>query len=63
MEKQPLETLALEGELSAFFHQGFWHPMDTLRDKNALEELWFSAKAPWKIWENTPQIVETTVCT
>lgn len=62
-EKQPLETLALQGELSAFFHPGFWHPMDTLRDKNALEELWASDKAPWKLWKNTPQTIETKVCT
>jgi len=62
-EKQPLETLALENELSAFFHQGYWHPMDTLRDKNALEELWSSAQAPWKIWGNTPQTVETAAYT
>lgn len=61
-EKQPLETLALEGELSAFFHQGFWHPMDTLRDKNALEEFWSSDKAPWKLWKNTAQTLKTTVC-
>lgn len=62
-EKQPLETLALDNELSAFFHQGFWHPMDTLRDKNALEKLWSSGKAPWKLWETTPETVETITCT
>ncbi|MES2998397.1 MAG: glucose-1-phosphate cytidylyltransferase [Pseudomonadota bacterium] len=61
-EKQPLENLAQEGELSAFFHQGFWHPMDTLRDKNILEELWSLGKAPWKLWEDTPRIIENTVC-
>lgn len=60
-EQQPLEALALEGELSAFFHHGFWHPMDTLRDKNALEALWSSNKAPWKLWNNIPQTIETTV--
>lgn len=49
-EKDPLERLAAEGELSAFHHDGFWHPMDTLRDKNYLEELWESGKAPWKTW-------------
>lgn len=49
-EKSPLETLAAEGQLSAFHHDGFWHPMDTLRDKNYLEELWESGQAPWKTW-------------
>lgn len=51
-EQNPLETLAKQGELSAFIHKGFWHPMDTLRDKSILEELWSQGKAPWKIWEN-----------
>jgi len=50
LEKTPLETLAKEKKLSAFKHNGFWHPMDTLRDKNHLENLWFSKKAPWKTW-------------
>lgn len=45
-----LETLAREGQLEAFEHRGFWQPMDTLRDKNHLDELWRSGKAPWKIW-------------
>lgn len=49
-EKQPLENLAKRGQLQAFFHSGFWQPMDTLRDKNHLEELWGSGKAPWKLW-------------
>ncbi|MCJ7508094.1 MAG: glucose-1-phosphate cytidylyltransferase [candidate division Zixibacteria bacterium] len=49
-EREPLERLANEGQLSAFIHKGFWHPMDTLRDKNYLEALWQSGKAPWKIW-------------
>ena len=49
-EKQPLEGLAKQGQLQAFFHSGFWQPMDTLRDKNHLEELWASGKAPWKFW-------------
>lgn len=49
-EKDPLERLASEGELSAFCHDGFWHPMDTLRDRNYLEQLWASGKAPWKKW-------------
>lgn len=49
-EKTPLERLAQEGKLSAFRHKGFWQPMDTIRDKNVLEEHWSSGKAPWKIW-------------
>jgi glucose-1-phosphate cytidylyltransferase len=49
-EKQPLESLAKQGQLQSFFHKGFWQPMDTLRDKNHLEELWASGKAPWKFW-------------
>lgn len=46
-EQEPLEKLAHEGELLAFKHTGFWQPMDTLRDKNYLEDLWQSRKAPW----------------
>jgi glucose-1-phosphate cytidylyltransferase len=61
-EQQPLEILAQEGQLSAFFHQEFWHPMDTLRDKNNLEELWSSGNAPWKLWENAPKSIQNTVC-
>ena len=49
-EKQPLESLAKQGELGIFRHQGFWRPMDTLRDKVELENLWDSQNAPWKIW-------------
>ena len=49
-EDGPLMELANQGELMAFEHQGFWRPMDTLRDKNQLEELWASGAAPWKIW-------------
>ena len=49
-EKEPLERLAQDGALAAYKHRGFWHPMDTLRDKMYLEELWKSAKAPWKVW-------------
>jgi glucose-1-phosphate cytidylyltransferase len=49
-EGQPLELLAAQGELHAFSHQGFWQPMDTMRDKAHLEELWESGKAPWKLW-------------
>lgn len=50
-EQAPLNTLAEEGELMAFEHEGFWQPMDTLRDKVLLEELWESGQAPWKVWE------------
>lgn len=50
-ERQPLESLARDRELEAYFHHGFWQPMDTLRDKTYLEELWQSGKAPWKSWE------------
>jgi glucose-1-phosphate cytidylyltransferase len=49
-ETEPLEDLARDGQLMAFRHTGFWQPMDTLRDKNALEELWRNGAAPWKIW-------------
>ncbi|RKD86201.1 glucose-1-phosphate cytidylyltransferase [Mangrovibacterium diazotrophicum] len=49
-ERDPLENIASEGKLSAYRHHGFWHPMDTLRDKHTLEELWASGEAPWKIW-------------
>ncbi|EFA72734.1 glucose-1-phosphate cytidylyltransferase [Cylindrospermopsis raciborskii CENA303] len=50
-EGEPLEKLADMQQLSAFKHQGFWQPMDTLRDKNYLDELWKSNQAPWKVWE------------
>lgn len=49
-EQEPLMNLAAEGQLMAFEHPGFWQPMDTLRDKHYLEELWQSGKAPWKTW-------------
>ena len=49
-EQQPLQTLAEMGQLSAYHHQGFWQPMDTLRDKTLLEGLWQSGQAPWKFW-------------
>lgn len=49
-EKKPLEQLAGVGQLAAYRHEGFWQPLDTLRDKNLLEELWNSGKAPWKVW-------------
>lgn len=50
-ERTPLETLAEAGQLAAYQHGGFWQPMDTLRDKTYLEELWSSGKAPWKVWK------------
>jgi glucose-1-phosphate cytidylyltransferase len=50
-EREPLERLAEQGQLAAYHHHGFWQPMDTLRDKNHLEELWASGKAPWKVWK------------
>lgn len=49
-EATPLQRLAADGQLGAFRHAGFWQPMDTLRDKNMLESLWSSGKAPWKVW-------------
>ncbi len=49
-ESEPLEKLATMGELVAYEHNGFWQPMDTLRDKTQLEELWQSGRAPWKVW-------------
>ena len=49
-EQEPLRNLATDGELMAFEHHGFWQPMDTLRDKQHLEALWDSGKAPWRIW-------------
>jgi glucose-1-phosphate cytidylyltransferase len=51
-EKAPLEHLAADKELMVYRHNGFWHCMDTQRDKNHLEEMWQSGKAPWKTWEN-----------
>jgi glucose-1-phosphate cytidylyltransferase len=49
-EKEPLERLAMDSQLMAYKHTGFWKPMDTLRDKRELEDLWNSGKAPWKLW-------------
>ena len=49
-EREPLEHLARERQLAAYFHRGFWQPMDTLRDKNHLEELWAGGNPPWKAW-------------
>lgn len=50
-EQEPLMALAEQGQLMAYEHGGFWQPMDTLRDKHYLEELWQKGKAPWKVWE------------
>lgn len=50
-ENEPLDRLAREGQLDAFFHNGFWHPMDTLRDRNQLDAMWYTGKAPWKMWK------------
>jgi glucose-1-phosphate cytidylyltransferase len=50
-EKEPMENLAAKGQLNAYRHHGFWQPMDTLRDKHVLDDLWESGRAPWKIWE------------
>ena len=49
-ERGPLEALAASGNLKAFKHDGFWQPMDTLREKNRLEEMWKDKTAPWKVW-------------
>lgn len=49
-EREPLESLAQQGELQAYRHEGFWQPMDTLRDKRTLEQLWLEGRAPWRIW-------------
>jgi glucose-1-phosphate cytidylyltransferase len=51
-ERGPLERLAAEGQLGAYRHHGFWQPMDTLREKQLLEELWHSGQAPWKVWND-----------
>ena len=50
-EDKPLKTLAEKDQLSAYYHSGFWQPMDMLKDKNFLEDLWNSQKPPWKCWE------------
>ncbi|MDR3578460.1 MAG: glucose-1-phosphate cytidylyltransferase [Oryzomonas sp.] len=50
LEREPLEQLAGKGELMAYKHHGFWQPMDTMRDKNNLDEMWKSGEAPWKVW-------------
>lgn len=50
-EQEPMQTLAHEGRLHAYRHDGFWHPIDTLRDKTVIEKMWTKGDAPWKIWE------------
>lgn len=50
-EREPMQTLATDGQFAAYQHTGYWQPMDTLRDMNVLNELWASGKAPWKVWE------------
>lgn len=50
-EREPLENLARDGQLFTFMHNGFWKPMDTLRDKNELQQMWAGGNAPWKIWD------------
>jgi len=50
-EREPLQRLARQGELLAYQHRDFWHPMDTLRDRNYLEDLWLRGQAPWRIWK------------
>lgn len=52
-ERTPLEALARDGELQAYRHGGFWHAMDTMRDRAHLEDLWSSGKAPWKVWDES----------
>lgn len=49
-EREVMQRLTAQKQVEAFFHRGFWHPMDTLRDKQGLEELWSSGRAPWKTW-------------
>lgn len=51
-ERLPMQQLARDGEMAAYRHEGFWQPMDTLRDKHLLEDLWQSGEAPWKIWKD-----------
>lgn len=57
LEEEPLEKLTNENELSAFKHHGFWQPMDTVRDKKLLEELWETGKAPWAVWDNAKKVI------
>jgi glucose-1-phosphate cytidylyltransferase len=53
-EREPMETLAAKGEMMAYRHEGFWLPMDTLRDKTRLQALWDSGSPPWRVWDSNP---------
>lgn len=57
-EQEPMEELAQNDEMSAYRHEGFWHPMDTLRDKNVLENMWTGGSAPWLVWEQKEEPVD-----
>jgi glucose-1-phosphate cytidylyltransferase len=57
-EREPLEKLALQGELMAYYHEGFWQPMDTLREHRLLQTMWESDQAPWKKWNNNGKVLE-----
>ena len=59
-ERKPLESIANLGQLNAYKHKGFWRPMDTLRDKIELNDLWSSNQAPWKVWDKQNQYVTTS---
>jgi glucose-1-phosphate cytidylyltransferase len=56
LEREPFEALAGKGQLNAYRHGGFWHAMDTLKDKNELSALWNTGRAPWALWENPPPL-------
>ena len=60
-EREPMESLARDGQLRAFLHNGFWQPMDTLRDKQQLDQLWKDGRAPWKIWDDVAATEASTV--
>ena len=50
-EREPLHSIAKAGQLHAYKHEGFWHPMDMLKDKEKLTEMWVTGKAPWAVWK------------
>ena len=54
--RAPLENLAHDGQLNAYKHYGFWRPMDTLKDKNDLTDMWIADKAPWAVWQNKKEV-------
>jgi len=58
-ERGPMEKLASEGQFAAYRHTGFWQPMDTLRDKTYLEELWRNGRAPWKTWDDSSALARS----